>query len=623
VRKANYIGLPDAIRFWLSRARCLAVEIEGPPKAAEDCRSPIRCRAVRGRTVFRKVLDCASPLALLCVTLVYCSAASKEASNSGRDLSPSFPVTINVNAGHTLASWRPMWRFFGADEPNYATMRDGKKLLGELGALAPNQVYFRAHNLLTSGDGTPALKWGSTGAYSEDAEGKPVYNWTIVDGIFDTYLKNGLRPYAQIGFMPKELSTRPEPYQHHWDPSAKYNEIFTGWAYPPKDFVKWGELVYQWAKHCVNKYGAAEVEHWYWEVWNEPNIGYWHGSPEQFQKLHDYAMAGVRRALPTARVGGPDVAGAGGKFMRDFLEHCLHGTNYATGKDGTPLDFVSFHAKGAPSFIDGHVRMGIANQLRAVDSGFEIVGSFPELRNTPIVIGESDPDGCAACQGPQLGYRNGTMYSSYTAASFARKLDLADRHKVNLAGALTWAFEFEEKPWFAGFRVLASNGVDLPVLNVFRMFSRLGGSQIAVESDHAISLDSMLKDGVRAEPDIAAIATLDTNRAAIMVWHYHDDDLPGPTAEVLLKISQLPTQIRSARLEHFRIDADHSNAFTGWQRLGSPQQPTPEQYRQLEKAGQLQTLADPQIQKIERGTAMLKFALPRQAVSLLVLNWQN
>ena len=333
---------------------------------------------------------------------------------------------------------------FGADEPNFAYMKDGKKLLAELSRLAPGRsVYFRTHNLLTSGDGTPALKWGSTNAYREDEKGNPVYDWTILDRIFDTYLQQGLKPYVQIGFMPKDLSTKPLPYQHSWTPTAKYDEIFTGWAYPPKDYAKWGELVYQWAKHCVERYGRAEVEQWYWEVWNEANIGYWRGTPEEFRKLHDFAIAGVRRALPTARVGGPDTAGSGGQFMRDFLEHCLRGENYATGAKGTPLDFIAFHAKGAPRFVDGHVQMGIANQLRTIDAGFQIVASYPELKGKPIVIGESDPDGCAACQGPQLGYRNTTMYSSYTAASVAREYELADKHGVNFDAALTWAFEFE------------------------------------------------------------------------------------------------------------------------------------------------------------------------------------
>ena len=254
------------------------------------------------------------------------------------------------------------------------------------------------------------------------------------------------------------------------------------------------------------------MEQWYWEIWNEPNIGYWRGTPEEFRKLHDYTVDAVRRALPTARVGGPDTAGNGGQFMRDFLEHQLRGKNYATGKTGTPIDFVSFHAKGRPEYVDGHVRLGIANQLAAIDGGFQIVASFPELKSKPIVIGESDPEGCAACQGPQLGYRNTTMYSSYTAAAFARKHDLAERHGVNLEGALTWAFEFEDQPYFAGFRVLATNGINLPVFNVFRMFSQMGAQRVAATSDGAVDLDTMMKTGVRDKPDVAALASRDANR---------------------------------------------------------------------------------------------------------------
>jgi xylan 1,4-beta-xylosidase len=146
-----------------------------------------------------------------------------------------FPVTIRVNASKTRGELRPIYRFFGADEPNYATMKDGRKLLAELGLLGTPQAYFRTHNLLNTGDGTPALKWGSTNAYTEDAMGRPIYDWTIIDRIFGTYLQRGVRPYAQIGFMPQALSIRPEPYQHEWRPGLPYNEIYTGWSYPPKD----------------------------------------------------------------------------------------------------------------------------------------------------------------------------------------------------------------------------------------------------------------------------------------------------------------------------------------------------------------------------------------------------
>jgi xylan 1,4-beta-xylosidase len=533
----------------------------------------------------------------------------------------SFPVAIRVDAAKTKGELKPIWRFFGADEPNYATMKNGKKLIGELGELAPKRVYFRTHNLLTSGDGTPALKWGSTGAYSEDARGKPVYNWTILDRIFDTYLERGVRPYVQIGFMPKDFSTKPEPYQHHWTPRARYDEIYTGWAYPPKDYQKWAELVFQWTKHCVEKYGRAEVETWYWEVWNEANIGYWRGTPEEFRKLHDYAIDAVRRALPTAKVGGPDTAGSGGRFTREFIEHCLRGTNFATGRIGTPLDFISFHAKGAPTTTNAQVRMGIANQLRTVDEGFRIVASYSELKRTPVVIGECDPEGCAACQGPQLAYRNGTMYSSYTAASFARIHDLAERHGVNLEGALTWAFEFEDQPYFAGFRSLASNGIDKPVLNVFRLFAKMSGQRLAAESDSAVALEEILRHGVGAKPDVSALSSLDGNNLCVLVWHYHDDDVPGPEAAVELMLENVPMASGKATLQQFRIDEEHSNAFAIWKKLGSPQQPTPEQYAQLERAGHLAEMAAPEIARVERGTAVVRFELPRQAVSLLQFTW--
>jgi xylan 1,4-beta-xylosidase len=533
----------------------------------------------------------------------------------------SFAVHIVVDAKDTEGRLVPIWSFFGADEPNYATMRNGSKLLGELGALGPQHVYFRAHNLLTSGDGTPALKWGSTGAYDEDAQGRPSYNWTILDGIFSAYLERGLRPYVEIGFMPKALSTRPEPYQHHWTPTAPYGDIFTGWAFPPKDYGKWGDLVFEWARHCVEKYGRPEVQQWYWEVWNEPNIGYWRGSFEEFLKLHDFAIAGVRRALPTARVGGPDVAGSGGRFMRRFLEHCLHGTNYATGEMGTPLDFVSFHAKGAPIFTNGHVRMGIAAQLRTIDDGFRLVNSFPELKGKPIVIGESDPEGCAACQGAALAYRNGTMYSSYTAAVFARKYDLAQRYQVNLEGALTWAFEFEDQPYFAGFRSLASNGLDKPVLNVFRMFSQMSGQRVRSESDHAVSWARISTEGVRQQADVSALASLDRNTLCVLVWHYHDDDVPGPEAEVTVSLNNLPLMNGPAKLEQFRIDETHSNSFAEWKRMGAPQNPTPAQYAQLERAGQLMRVGPPETISITGGGAAVRFILSRQAVSLLKLQW--
>jgi xylan 1,4-beta-xylosidase len=559
---------------------------------------------IRGFMLHQKLL-------IALVTACLASAAAAE----------SFPVKIDVDARAGGAALTPVWRFFGADEPNYATMKDGRALLAELGALRPGEVFFRTHNLLTSGDGTAAFKWGSTNAYVEDPDGAPRYDWRIIDGIFDTYRANGIRPYVELGFMPQALSSAPAdvPYQHAWRPTIRGASLEGGWAWPPRDYQRWSDLCFELTRHFVQRYGADEVRRWWFETWNEANLAiYWKGTPEEFYKLHDYAVAGVRRALPEARVGGPDVAGHGGSFMEGFLDHVTTGTNFATGGTGTPTDFLAFHAKGAPVFMDGHVRMGIKEQLVTIDQAFRMIAARAALRGKPIVIGESDPEGCAACQGPQLGYRNGTVYSSYTAAVFARKHELAARHGVNLQGALTWAFEFEDQPYFAGFRQLASNGIDLPVLNVFRMFARMHGQRVPATSSGQSKLDDLLAQGVRGDPDVGALASRSTDEVAVLVWHYHDDDVPGPDAKVELAVRGLPRDF--SRVVHYRIDADHSNAYAAWQRLGSPIAPDRATWDSLRAAGKLAAMQESSDVTISRGQSSLSFQLPRQGVSLLVFS---
>jgi xylan 1,4-beta-xylosidase len=529
-------------------------------------------------------------------------------------------VNVTADARRVTGTLPPVWRFFGADEPNYATMKDGRKLLAEIGKLRAGEVYFRAHNLLSSGDGTPAFKWGSTNVYTETPDGKPVYDFTIVDHIIDTYLAHGIRPYLQIGFMPEAMSTAPAgvPYQHLWRPGFEYKLIATGWSWPPKSYEKWGELVYQWTKHNLERYGRAEVERWYFEVWNEANFPtYWQGTPEEFYKLHDFAIAGVRRALPGARVGGPDVAGPGGAFMDGFLKHVTSGTNYATGETGTPTDFLAFHAKGRPTFVDGHVRMGISDHLKGVAQGFDKVRLVAALAEKPVVIGESDPEGCAACPGPQNAYRNGTMYSSYTAASFARIWELARKRRVNLEGVLSWSFEFEDQPWFAGYRQLATNGVNLPVLNVFRMFAQLGPEQVAATSDAQAALESMIENGVRADADVGVIATRTAaGKIALLLWHYHDDDVPGPDAVVRISLNGLArTATRIATLS--RVDGAHANAYAAWQAMGSPLAVNAAQYAELERASEL--VAEPLAARSRGARAEMEFNLPRQGVALVLV----
>jgi xylan 1,4-beta-xylosidase len=537
------------------------------------------------------------------------------------------PIAIRVNAGEPLGAFQPVYRYFGYDEPNDTYTPDGRKLIGELASLSAAPVYIRTHFLLATGDGAPALKWGSTNAYTEES-GKPVYDWTVIDRIFDTYLHAGAKPYVEIGFMPRALSSRPEPYRPIWSPGARFNQYFTGWTYPPADYAKWSELVYRWVRHSVERYGASEVETWYWEVWNEPDIAYWHGTAEDYDKLYDYTVEAVKRALPSARVGGPATTGPSGQrsggYLRQFLEHCATGRNYATGRTGSPLDFISFHAKGRTSMQDGHAVMDIGHGAHDVQSGFEIIASFPRFRGLPIVLSESDPEGCAACVSsvyPQNAYRNGPQYASYTAAMMKTVEQLAGRAQVNLQGMLTWAFEFENQPYFAGFRALVTNGIDKPILNLFRMAGMMRGERLQVESSGAAPLDSMVDPAVRGKSDVDALASRSAREISVMVWNYRDQDSAEAPAAVRLVVAGLPASARRVLVRHYRIDETHSDAFTAWQQMGSPQHPAPAQYAALEAAGQLQQLDSPRWIATRGGEGELEFSLPEQAVSLVELSW--
>jgi xylan 1,4-beta-xylosidase len=538
-------------------------------------------------------------------------------------------VHIQVQANQREASLSPVWNYFGYDEPNYTYAPNGKKLLGELSALDASPVYVRVHNLLSTGDGSASLKWGSTNVFTEDASGNTIYSWTILDRIFDTFRDAGVKPLVEIGFMPQALSTHPEPYRHTF-PQTAVGTIYTGWAYPPRDYQKWSELVFQFVHHLRERYGDAEVKTWLWEVWNEPDIGYWQGTPEEFFKLYDFSVDAALRAFPDARIGGPDSTGPGNAkavgFLRAFLDHCAHGKNYATGKTGSHLDFISIHPKGSPTWQNDHVQMGISRQLTAIQQGFQIVASFPEWQKTPIILGESDPEGCAACSAkehPGNLYRNGPLYGVYTVEVLNNILELSKKEHVNFMGAVTWAFEFEDQPPFAGFRELATNGVDKPVLNAFRMLGLLGNERLRVTSSAALPSEEIVQSGVRQQPDINAIAASKDkgHEIDILVWNYHDDDVSFAAAPIDLSIAGLPEDAKHALLEHFRIDADHSNAFSAWKEMGSPQSLSADQADRLQSAGQLQLLTSPVSVKIEKGTVQLNFTLPRQALSLIRLSW--
>ena len=283
---------------------------------------------------------------------------------------PDPAVTIAVDATAPGALLERVWPFHGYDEINYTTTPQGEELLEALVGAHSAPVHVRTHFLLNTGDGTAAPKWGSTNVYTEDTAGNPVYGWTLTNGILDEITSAGAVPFVELGFMPEALSTHPSPYRN-----SGTTALNGGCFYPPTDYSKWASLVQAWATHANARYPDVGAS-WAWELWNEPDTAYWHGTFDEYAKLYDYTEHALHAVLPNAALGGPAVTSAGADFLTRFLEHCATGANAVTGAAGARLDLVTFHAKGGAATVDGHVELDLGNQLRQHRDGFDAVQRF-------------------------------------------------------------------------------------------------------------------------------------------------------------------------------------------------------------------------------------------------------
>ena len=522
-------------------------------------------------------------------------------------------TTITVDATAAGTPLKPIWAYHGYDECNYTTSADGKALLQTLGMIPPAPPHIRTHFLLNTGAGMASPKWGSTNVYTVDATGNPVYDWTLMDGIMDTITGAGALPYVEIGFMPEALSTTPTPYQN-----SAITSLNGGCFYPPTDYTKWAALITAWATHENARYKAVSST-WQWELWNEPDNAYWHGTPAEYDELYDYTESALHQALPNAPLGGPATASVG-SFLTQFLQHCATGTNAVTGAKGTRLDLVSFHAKGGAGTVGGNVEMNLGHQLTLHSNGFNAVAAVPQFKSTPIVISEADPEGCAACIEAQPSYRTSTAYGAYEVVMMKRTLELEANIGVNVQGVLAWAFLVENAPLFAAYRVLASNGIDFPVLNAFKLLGGLSGNTIPVTSSGAQPLASILANGVRALPDIDAMATLDGQQVNVLVWNYHDVLATVAASPVTMTIKVPASFGTLATVSHLRVDETHGDAYTTWVAQGSPATPTAAQLAALQQAMVPSLLQPDQTVPVTAGAVSVSFDLPRFGLSLVTVS---
>ncbi|MCA9883559.1 MAG: beta-xylosidase [Anaerolineae bacterium] len=544
---------------------------------------------------------------------------------------PEEGVRIHVDASRWISELPHNWNYIGYDEINYTYTPEGQALLAKFQALQDKPYYVRVHHLLCTGNCHGFYKWGSTNAYIE-RDGQPIYDWTIVDLVFDTLLKHNCKPFVELGFMPQHLAD-PAYYKVEDDDWIHRNYRAYGFASPPKDYQKWYDLIYSLVQHCVERYGEAEIASWYWELWNEPDLRYyWAGSIEDFNKLYDYTVAAVKAASPTARVGGPGTTnpkhdGYSGQFLDAFLDHCVNGMNTFTDEQGTPLDFLSFHVKGGGYRADPlHMKQAPPSVKRIVEdtrTGYEIISKYPSLTGLECILSEIDPDGWAAggaWDNANLNFRNTPYYPSFVVTAFDQLTRFAQANKWDLR-FLSWAFLFVGERCFEGTRSFSTQGIDKAILNLFRMYGKLGHQGVAFASsraqDPALYADM---NGNRMPSHVSGMATLRGNNAlTILVYNHHDDWDRNNSDQINLSIANLPFEAETLVLRHYRIDGQHSNAYQEWLAQDQPMYPADNQYQAIKQRDGLELLEAPKIISNE-SHINLNFELPVHGISLIELS---
>ncbi|WP_432542396.1 GH39 family glycosyl hydrolase [Kineococcus sp. SYSU DK002] len=537
-------------------------------------------------------------------------------------------ASVVVDAASDRGPLTRLWESIGYDEINWTYTPTGRQLLNTFGEFSPRPFLVRPHYVFCSGTGFGIPHWGNGNVYHEDADGNPFYDFTIADQTYDAIVGAGHHVLVELAFTPRDLLP-PEADELTVVPSPTvYSSYEAGaWAYPPKDYGKWGGLVAAHARHCLERYGADEVREWLWELWNEPDIFYWKGTPQQFYDLYTVTAEAVRSVLPDAKVGGPAVTGGGVEFLRGFLQH--------TSANDVPLDFVSFHTKGS-AFTPWRVYgpTGAAAPERQNPSTHKmlyeirrmqrVVAEFPQYHSLPAIVDECDagvPAHFSVYDNANFGFQNTEYYPVFQVKLFKKILDLNESETVAVEQATSWSFYFEGERYFEGTRAfLTAGGVEKPLLNAYRMLSRLGGRRLDATSTAMSPVEDLdAGDGRSMREEVDVLASTDAaGRVTVLVWRHTDDQYRTADTPLAVDLRVEGLTGTAYSLTHHRIDATHSNAHTVWAGQGRPQDPTPEQIAAVKQRQGLEELEPARAVEVD-GTFSAVVELPLPSVSMLVL----
>jgi xylan 1,4-beta-xylosidase len=390
-----------------------------------------------------------------------------------------------------------------------------------------------------------AIFHDEVGAYDEDQQGKPIYNFSYVDQIYDGLLAAGVRPFVELSFMPKKLAAK-EIIQSFWyKPNVS----------PPKNWARWDDLITQFAKHLIERYGIEETSQWYFEVWNEPNLDFWGGEPRQatYWELYDHTVRALKAVNQRLRVGGPATAQAA--WADVFIRHCAD--------NQVPADFVSTHVYGNDKSEDvfGTHEDIPRNKMvcRAVRKVRDQIKAS-SMPNLPLIWSEFN---ASYFNEPAV---TDSIYMGPWMADTIRQCD----GLVDVMSYWTFSDVFEEQgvvkdPFYGGFGLIAADNIPKPAYNVFKLLHSLGDQRLALDSDSAL---------LTRRPDGTFV---------LAVWNYAPPESEGASRTMTLQFKN----INAKRAFIFRVDLDHGDVHSTYQQMGSPRYPTIEQIQVLRKAAEL------------------------------------
>jgi xylan 1,4-beta-xylosidase len=406
--------------------------------------------------------------------------------------------------------------------------------------------YVRFHGLLQD----------ELGVYAEDAQGRPVYNFQYIDAVYDAILQSGMRPFVEFGFMPQKLAT-----------GEKSIFWWKGNITPPRDYDKWAALVRALVRHWTERYGREEVQRWFFEVWNEPNLKdlFWSGDQAEYFKLYDAAARAVKSVSPEYRVGGPATAGVA--WIPEMIEHAA--------KTGVSLDFVTTHdygVSGGGLDAEGNQKLFLDPAPDAVFSG--VRRARAQIKSSPMPTLPLHYTEWSASYSPR-----DPVHDAYISAAYIiSRLKGAEGHVESMS---YWTFTdiFEENgpvpsPFHGGFGMINFQGLRKPSFYAYQFINRLGSEEL-ISNDANSWVTRGDGGGVQALFwNYTPPRTQESNQV------YFKRDLPSKTlGEARISIAGLPLGIYTMNV--YRVGYGVNDVYTEYFKMGSPSRLSREQVRLL------------------------------------------